>query len=450
MAKVKRVYACEACGAQQPKWQGQCPDCGAWNSLAETRTTAGARAVVHHFAGSQEMAELPSIRPESVPRQPTGLGEFDRVLGGGLVPGGIVLMGGDPGIGKSTLLLQAMANIARSQKVCYVTGEESLGQIGMRAERLGVADAPLTLLAETAVEDILAAITSLKPSVVVIDSVQTLFTQALESAPGSVSQLREATAQLIRAAKRSATAVILVGHVTKEGTLAGPRVLEHMVDTVLYFESDSGSRFRIVRAVKNRFGAANELGVFAMTERGFREVSSPSAIFLARSEEVAAGSAITVTWEGSRPLLAELQALVDEAGGHPRRLAQGFDNQRLVLNLAILHRHAGVALGDRDVFANVVGGLKISEPALDLSVALAVLSSFRDQPLPRDMIFFGELGLTGEVRPVPYGSERIATAAQHGFRRALVPAANKLRSSDVPDIELIPVKGLVQAIDAVF
>lgn len=450
MAKVKRVYTCEACGSQQPKWQGQCPDCGAWNSLTETRTTAGPRAVVHHFAGSQEMAELPSIRPESVPRQPTGLGEFDRVLGGGLVPGGVVLMGGDPGIGKSTLLLQAMANIARNQTVCYVTGEESLGQIGMRAERLGVADAPMTLLAETAVEDILATLTSLKPSVVVIDSVQTLFTQSLESAPGSVSQLRESTAQIVRAAKRSATAVILVGHVTKEGTLAGPRVLEHMVDTVLYFESDSGSRFRIVRAVKNRFGAANELGVFAMTERGFREVSSPSAIFLARSEEVAAGSAITVTWEGSRPLLAELQALVDEAGGHPRRLAQGFDNQRLVLNLAILHRHAGVALSDRDVFANVVGGLKITEPALDLSVALAVLSSFRDQPLPRDMIIVGELGLTGEVRPVPYGSERIATAAQHGFRRALVPAANKLRDADAPGIELIPVKGLVQAIDAVF
>jgi DNA repair protein RadA/Sms len=368
------------------------------------------------------------------------------VLGGGLVPGGVVLLGGDPGIGKSTLLLRALANLAPRIPTCYVTGEESLEQIGMRAQRLGVANAPLDLVAETGVESVLARVAGEpKLGVLAIDSIQTLFSDALTSAPGSVSQVRECAAQLTRFAKSRNVATLLIGHVTKEGTLAGPRVLEHMVDTVLYFESDVGSRYRIVRAVKNRFGAANEMGFFVMADDGFREVKNPSAIFLARHEQPVPGSVTLVTREGTRPVLVEVQALVDRTQSlSPRRLAQGFDTPRLGLLLAVLHRHCGFATGDSDVFANVVGGLRIGETALDLAVALAIVSSLTERPVPQDLVVFGELGLTGEIRPVPFGEERLAEAQKHGFKRALVPRANAPRRT--LDIEIVAVDRLSDAL----
>jgi DNA repair protein RadA/Sms len=444
MAKVKSVYSCDRCGAQQPKWQGQCPDCGAWNSLRET-AAPGARAQRAHHSGQIELKRLDRVDVGRVERLSTGLSELDRVLGGGLVPGGVVLIGGDPGIGKSTLLLRALANLAPLAASCYVTGEESLDQVGLRARRLGVGDAPLDLLAETNVETVLGGLAERAPKVLAIDSIQTLFSEALESAPGSVSQVRECAAQLVRFAKTRDVATVLVGHVTKEGTLAGPRVLEHMVDTVLYFESDLGSRFRIVRAVKNRFGAANEMGFFVMGEDGFREVKNPSAIFLARHAAPVAGSVTLVTREGTRPVLVEVQALVDKTHAPaPRRLGQGFDSQRLGLLLAVLHRHCGVACADSDVFANVVGGLRVSETAADLAVALAVVSSLAERPIAHDLAVFGEIGLTGEIRPVPFGEERLAEAAKHGFRRALVPRANVPRRK--LDIEIVAIDRLSDAV----
>jgi DNA repair protein RadA/Sms len=444
MAKVKVLYTCDSCGAQQPKWQGQCPDCGAWNTLVETRGGGGASRLPP--SGAIEPTRLDKLDPTRVERLETGLGEFDRVLGGGLVPGAVVLIGGDPGIGKSTLLLRALANAAEHSEVCYVTGEESLDQIGLRAQRLGVAHAHVDLLAETSVESILAALAARqKLGVLAIDSIQTLFSDALQSAPGSVSQLRECCAQLVRFAKTRKVATLLVGHVTKEGTLAGPRVLEHMVDTVLYFESETSSRFRIVRAVKNRFGAANEMGFFVMGEDGFREVKNPSAIFLARRAAPVPGSVTLVTREGTRPMLVEVQALVDRTQAQtPRRLAQGFDGQRLGLLLAVLHRHCGIACGDSDVFANIVGGLRVAETAVDLAVSSAIVSSLRERPLSQETVVFGEIGLTGEVRPVPFGEERLIEAQKHGFRRALVPRANLPRRS--LDIEVLPVDRLADAL----
>ena len=447
LAKAKSTYTCDACGSRHLKWQGQCPDCGAWNSLAETVTT-GLRTQRGHVASPASLVDLGNVSVELAPRMPSGYAELDRVLGGGLVVGSAVLIGGDPGIGKSTLLLGSLAKMSEAHDVCYVTGEESLEQVALRAKRLGVAEAAIRLMADTSLEAILQTLHDQPPKVLVIDSVQTLHTAALDSAPGSVSQVRECAAALVRFAKTKGVATVFVGHVTKEGTLAGPRVLEHMVDTVLYFESDSGSRFRIVRGVKNRFGAADEMGVFAMTEAGFREVKNPSAIFLARASDPVAGSAVVVTREGTRPLLVELQALVDESfAGHPKRLAQGLDGQRLGMLLAILHRHVGLALADRDVFANVVGGLKISETALDLPLALAVMSSFRDRIIPGDAVFFGELGLTGEVRPVTFGTERLAAAAKQGFKRAVVPMANV--PTDCP-LQVCGVKKLSEAVDVVF
>ena len=427
MAKSKPVYCCDACGARHPKWQGQCPDCGAWNTLTETRSVPD-RARQAHYSGQVELTRLDRVETGSVARMMSGLGELDRVLGGGLVPGSVVLIGGDPGIGKSTLLLRALANVAARVETCYVTGEESLDQIGLRARRLGAESAPVSLFAETCVETIIAQLEGAPPALLVIDSIQTLYSAELQSAPGSVSQLRECAAQLVRFAKTRNVTTLLVGHVTKEGTLAGPRVLEHMVDTVLYFESDLGSRFRIIRAVKNRFGAANEMGFFVMTEDGFKEVKNPSAIFLAKRSEPVPGSVTLVTREGTRPVLVEVQALVDQSlSQQPRRIAHGFDSQRLGLLLAVLHRHCGISIGDSDVYANIVGGLRVTETASDLAVALAVLSSFREQPVVDDLVVFGEAGLTGEIRPVPFGEERLGEAAKHGFRRALVPRANRPR-----------------------
>lgn len=445
MPKTKNVYICSHCGGQQPKWQGQCPDCGAWNSFSESATGRG-RAERSQHAAFMELTRLDRIDIARVERRSTGLAELDRVLGGGLVPGGVVLIGGDPGIGKSTLLLRALTNMAPRTATCYVTGEESLEQIGLRARRLGVGESPLEMLAETCVETVLARIAGHdKLGVLAIDSIQTLYSEELESAPGSVSQVRECAAQLVRLAKSRNVATLLIGHVTKEGTLAGPRVLEHMVDTVLYFESDIGSRFRIVRAVKNRFGAANEMGFFVMGEDGFREVKNPSAIFLARHAEPVAGSVTLVTREGTRPVLVEVQALVDRSRAQsPRRLAQGFDSQRLALLLAVLHRHGAFASGDSDVFANIVGGLRVAETAADLAVALAVVSSVTDRPVPQDVVVFGELGLTGEIRPVPFGEERLAEAEKHGFRRALVPRANAPRRP--LGIEVLAVDRLSEAL----
>jgi len=445
MAKARAIYTCGNCGGQQPKWQGQCPDCGEWNTLTEAAVSP-TRSGSEPQAARVELTRLDRVDLATVDRLTTGLGEFDRVLGGGLVPGGVVLIGGDPGIGKSTLLLKALANLAPRVPTCYVTGEESLEQIGLRAQRLAVGAVPLDMLAETCVEAVLASVAARnKLGVLAIDSIQTLFSDELQSAPGSVSQVRECAAQLTRFAKSRNVATLLIGHVTKEGTLAGPRVLEHMVDTVLYFESDVGSRFRIVRAVKNRFGAANEMGFFVMGEEGFREVKNPSAIFLARHGAPVPGSVTLVTREGTRPVLVEVQALVDRAQGQsPRRLAQGFDSQRLSLLLAVLHRHCSFASGDSDVFANIVGGLRVGETAADLAVALAIVSSLSERPVSQELVVFGEIGLTGEIRPVPFGEERLAEAEKHGFKRALVPRANVPRRA--LRIEVVPVDRLSDAL----
>jgi DNA repair protein RadA/Sms len=426
MAKPRTLYACTECGGQAPKWQGQCPHCGVWNTLVETIATA-APARFESVAGTRSsVTPLASVKARATSRIPTGLEEFDRVLGGGLVPGGVILLGGDPGIGKSTLLLQAGAALGAAHRTLYVTGEESAEQIALRAQRLGLVNAPIELLAEVQLEAIVAAINATSPEVVVIDSVQTVYTEALASAPGSVAQVRECAAQLTRLAKQRGVIVLFVGHVTKEGAIAGPRVLEHIVDTVLYFEGDPHSSFRLVRAIKNRFGAANELGVFAMTERGLKGVANPSALFLSQHAEGVAGSAVVATLEGSRPLLVEVQALVDPVqGGMPRRLAVGLDSQRLALLLAVLHRHGGVETGGFDVFVNAVGGVRILEPAADLAVLLAVCSSLRNRPLPQKTLIFGEVGLAGEIRPVQRGQERIREAAKLGFETFVIPNLNK-------------------------
>jgi DNA repair protein RadA/Sms len=446
----KSVYACTACGGQSSKWVGQCPDCGAWNSLQES--VAPPVATTGRFGGYGGTAEaavrtLASITTGTETRLTTGLDELDRVLGGGLVAGSVVLIGGDPGIGKSTLLLQALASLSARVPALYVTGEESAEQVSLRARRLGVSGDRLRLLTETGVERILAHAATERPRVMVVDSIQTLYTELLQSAPGSVAQVRESAAQLVRHAKRSDTAVFLVGHVTKEGALAGPRVLEHMVDTVLYFEGEVGSQFRLIRAIKNRFGAVNELGVFAMTDRGLKPVSNPSAIFLSRHDQEVAGSGILVTREGTRPLLVEVQALVDQSPlANPRRVALGLEQNRLAMLLAVLHRHGGIAMYDQDVYVNVVGGVRVTETAADLPTLLAVLSSFRDRPLPGDLVAFGEVGLAGEVRPVPSGQERLREAAKHGFRRALVPHANAPKRG-VEGLEIVPVRRLAEALE---
>lgn len=456
MAKIKRVYVCRECGAQTPQWAGRCSDCGAWNSLTEeVHSPASSQATISRhssYAGQQQntVQTLKEITSEQAVRWSTGLPELDRVLGGGLVTGSVVLIGGDPGIGKSTLLLQAMAMMAKTSGLSplYVSGEESLQQIKLRAERLQLQDTPVDLLAETHAEQMINIAQQRRPQVMVIDSIQTVFTELLQSAPGTVAQVRESAAQLVRFAKSSGTTMILVGHVTKQGALAGPRVLEHMVDTVLYFEGDSSTRYRILRAVKNRFGAVNELGVFAMTELGLREVSNPSAIFLSRGEQAVPGSVITVIREGSRPMLVEVQALVDESPlGNPRRVSVGLDQNRLAMLLAILHRHGGITCHDQDVFINVVGGVKLSETGADLSVLAAVISSLRNKALPHDWVMFGEVGLTGEIRPVQAGEERIRDAAKHGFTHALVPAANAPRKP-IKDMKVIPVQHLSAAIEA--
>ena len=446
MAKARTVYACTECGGASPKWQGQCPHCGAWNTLVESVATPAPTRFQSVAGGRSPVRPLSSIVARENPRVPSGLDEFDRVLGGGLVPGGVILLGGDPGIGKSTLLLQAGAALGEAHKVLYVTGEESVEQIALRAERLGLVNAPLELLAEVQLESIVAAIGEAQPEIVVVDSIQTVYTEALTSAPGSVSQVRECAAQLTRLAKQRGIVVVFVGHVTKEGAIAGPRVLEHIVDTVLYFEGDPHSAFRLVRAIKNRFGAANELGVFAMTERGLKGVSNPSALFLSHHAEPVPGSAIVATLEGSRPLLVEIQALVDPVtGASPRRLAVGLDPQRLALLLAVLHRHGGVEVAGYDVFVNAVGGVRIDEPAADLAVLMAIDSSFKNRALPHKLLVFGEVGLAGEIRPVQRGQERIREAVKLGFRTVLCPAANRPKQS-IEGIEIVPVERIDQAI----
>jgi len=432
MSKAKSQYQCTDCGAVANKWNGQCADCGAWNTLEEALNTGTGKAANPRFegyAGNSKITTATDVSLSAQARISSGLSELDRVLGGGLVHGSVTLLGGDPGIGKSTLLVQCLANLSVNHSTLYITGEESLQQVAMRAKRLELPQEHLRLLAETRVEAILAHADKEKPAFMVVDSIQTVYTELLNSAPGAVAQVRESAARLVRYAKQTGTAVFLVGHVTKEGALAGPRVLEHMVDTVLYFEGESGSRYRVIRAVKNRFGAVNELGVFAMAEKGLQVVKNPSAIFLSKHPEPVSGSVILITREGTRPLLVEAQALVDTShGGSPRRVALGLEQNRLAMLLAVMHRHAGIAMFDQDVYVNVVGGVRISETAADLPVLLAALSSFRNRPLPADLVVFGEIGLAGEVRPVANGEQRLHEAAKHGFKRAIVPHANKPKS----------------------
>jgi DNA repair protein RadA/Sms len=455
MAKERSIYSCSDCGATSPKWLGKCPGCGAWNTLVETIAEPATR----RYAGSSRallptegVATLGEIDASDAERHPTGIDELDRALGGGIVEGGVVLIGGDPGIGKSTLLLQALDALAGRMKALYVTGEESGAQVALRSRRLGIGASAVRVLAEICLEKILAAIESERPQIAVVDSIQTVYSEALTSAPGSVAQVRECAAQLTRLAKASGTTVVLVGHVTKDGALAGPRVLEHIVDTVLYFEGDTHSSFRLVRAIKNRFGAVNEIGVFAMTDKGLKGVSNPSAIFLSTHGEPVPGSCVLVTLEGTRPLLVEVQALVDAGGPSPRRLSVGLERDRLAMMLAVLHRHAQVAVLDQDVFVNAVGGVRISEPAADLAVMLAIQSSLRGRPLPRGFIAFGEVGLAGEVRPAPRGQERLREAAKLGFASAIVPKANAPRGvagKAFEGLTIHPVERIEEAIDLV-
>jgi DNA repair protein RadA/Sms len=448
MAKSKSTYSCRECGGQTLKWQGQCPHCQAWNTLIEAvaERTASRFAPVSETGQVQNLSE---VEDGEEARYSSGIAEFDRVLGGGLVEGGVVLLGGDPGIGKSTLLLQALCQMSQSsprREVLYVSGEESARQVALRARRMALDAKAIQLLAEIRLEQIQAVLSERRPGVAVIDSIQTIYSDALQSAPGSVAQVRECAAQLTRLAKASGTCMILVGHVTKEGSLAGPRVLEHMVDTVLYFEGDTHSSFRMIRAFKNRFGAVNELGVFAMTEKGLREVSNPSALFLSHHGGEVPGSCVMVTQEGTRPLLVEIQALVDEAHApNPRRLSVGLEQNRLAMLLAVLHRHAGIACFDQDVFVNAVGGVKITEPAVDLAVLLAIVSSLRNRPLPEKMVVFGEVGLAGEVRPVQRGQERLKEAAKLGFVRAIVPKAN-MPKQGIQGVEIIAVDRVEEAV----
>ena len=455
MAVSKLIYSCNSCGAQVAKWMGQCPECRDWNSLVESSVVASGGvqnrgrigSASGHVARIEDAASV-DVAPET--HVHTGINEFDRVLGGGMVQGAVVLLGGDPGIGKSTLLLQTMAGLAQSgrAKPLYVTGEETLAQIALRARRLGVNVEGLRLLTETSIERILALMSTEQPSVVVIDSIQTMYTDTLQSAPGSVAQVRESAARLVAYAKTNGCTLFLVGHVTKEGALAGPRVLEHMVDAVLYFESEANQRYRLIRSVKNRFGAANELGIFAMTQRGLVEVPNPSAIFLSRHQEAVPGSVITVTREGTRPLLVELQALVDESQqANPRRVSVGLDGARLAMLLAVLNRHAGISTAPRDVFVNIVGGVRVTETSADLPLLLAVESSLSDRPISADLVVFGEVGLAGEIRPVPNGEERLHEAAKHGFKRAIVPRANAPKKS-IGDLDITPVQRLSEALEA--
>jgi DNA repair protein RadA/Sms len=450
MAKARTAFVCSECGGQAARWQGQCPQCQAWNTLAETAITPGP-APGSRFAAlageTSRLRPLSSLQPREEPRQPTGLDEFDRVLGGGLVAGGVVLIGGDPGIGKSTLLLQALSHLSATHKVVYVSGEESGEQVALRAHRLQLPPSELQMLAEINLERILHTLREARPRVAVIDSIQTIYSETLQSAPGSVAQVRECAAQLTRFAKQSGTSLILVGHVTKDGTLAGPRVLEHIVDTVLYFEGDTHSSFRLIRAFKNRFGAVNELGVFAMTERGLRGVSNPSAIFLSPHAQQVAGSCVLITQEGTRPLLVEIQALVDAAQSpNPRRLSVGLEPTRLAMLLAVMHRHAGVVCFDQDVFVNAVGGVKITEPAADLAILFAIVSSLRDRPLRRGLAVFGEVGLAGEIRPAPRGQERLKEAAKLGFDTAIIPKANAPRQA-IDSLNVIAVDRVEEALE---
>ncbi len=454
MAKPKTAFVCSECGASSSKWQGQCGDCGAWNTLSEivvsAPTAEGRRA---GYAGQSSAAVI--TRLDQVPqgvesRTEVGIGELDRVLGGGLVDGSVVLIGGDPGIGKSTLLLQALDAVAGRMQGLYVTGEESLAQVASRAGRLGLSLSGLHCLTETCVERIAAQLLREKPRLAVIDSIQTIYSEQLPAAPGSVSQVRESAARLVRLAKEQDISIFLVGHVTKEGALAGPRVLEHMVDTVLYFEGESDGRLRLLRAVKNRFGAVNELGVFGMTDKGLKEVTNPSAIFLTRAQESVPGSVVMATWEGTRPMLVEVQALVDTSHmANPKRVTLGLDQNRLAMLLAVLHRHGGIPTYDQDVFLNVVGGVKVLETASDLALMAAVISSLRNKPLPHDLLVFGEIGLSGEIRPVPSGQERLKEAAKHGFKRAIVPKGNAPKEAP-KGLQVIAVTRLEQALDALF
>ena len=448
MAKDKTQYSCSECGGASPKWLGKCPHCGAWNTLQETRAESPSAHRFQSLAGTQPVATLSEIVVAEVARTPTGQEELDRALGGGIVAGGVVLIGGDPGIGKSTLLLQAADSLSRQLKVLYITGEESGAQVALRARRLGLDGRQVRVLAEIGLEKILFALQSEAPDFCVIDSIQTLYSEALTSAPGSVAQVRECAAQLTRHAKAVGTSLVLVGHVTKDGTLAGPRVLEHIVDTVLYFEGDTHSSFRLVRAIKNRFGAVNEIGVFAMTEKGLKGVANPSAIFLSTHGAPVPGSCVLVTLEGTRPMLVEVQALVDSGGPSPRRLSVGLERDRLAMLLAVLHRHAGVSCMDQDVFVNAVGGVRISEPAADLAVLLAIQGSLRGKALPRGFVAFGEVGLAGEVRPAPRGQERLKEAAKLGFSVAVVPKANAPKKG-IEGLTIHAVERIEQAIEAV-
>ena len=452
MAKDKNIYTCTECGGSSSKWLGKCPACGAWNTLVES-VAESSPATKNRFASLAKTAEvsvLADIDAVDMERTPTGHEELDRVLGGGIVEGGVVLIGGDPGIGKSTLLLQALDALQRSGKATlYVSGEESGAQVALRARRLGLDNSQVKVLAEIQLEKILATLQAQQPDVAVIDSIQTVYSDQLTSAPGSVAQVRECAAHLTRAAKASGSCIVLVGHVTKEGALAGPRVLEHMVDTVLYFEGDTHSSFRLVRAIKNRFGAVNEIGVFAMTDRGLRGVSNPSALFLSQHDRQVSGSCVLATQEGTRPLLVEVQALVDTAHvPNPRRLSVGLEPARLAMLLAVLHRHAGIACFDQDVFVNAVGGVRISEPAADLAVMLSITSSLRGKPLPKGFFAFGEVGLAGEVRPAPRGQERLREAAKLGFSVAVVPKANAPKKP-VEGLTIHAVERVEQAMEVV-
>ncbi len=458
MPKAKTIYGCTECGAQFPKWTGQCQDCGAWNTLQEEAAPIRAVAASSNpkaarfegFAPKANVQKLQQVSVKGTPRFPSGLSELDRVLGGGLVPGSVILLGGDPGIGKSTLILQSLALLSQSKSTLYVTGEESAEQVALRATRLGVQDSDLSLLADNQLEGILDTAIEHKPEVLVIDSIQTLYTDTLQSAPGSVAQVRETASRLVRYGKQTQTIVILVGHVTKEGALAGPRVLEHMVDTVLYFEGEQNSTFRLIRAIKNRFGAVNEIGVFAMTDTGLKEVTNPSAMFIKRTQDDATGSVVLVSQEGTRPLLVEVQSLVDQSSlANPRRVTVGLDNQRLAMLLAVVNRHAGFSLYDQDVFVNVIGGVKVHEPAADLAILLSVLSSFKNRKLDNDLAVFGEVGLTGEIRPVQRGLDRIKEVEKLGFGRLIMPKGNQsgIKSSK---LQIIPVTTLEEAVRHAF